>query len=98
MALFTVCVHTGENNNGYIQYDPETKGLTVHLNDKVKEKEVYQVLTQVRPWHRFTSLSQYDIVQAAATDSLDTLKLALGYIWKPLGVHVDWSRPVDSIQ
>lgn len=97
MAVFTVAVHTGDNNNGYIQYDAETKKLTVHLNDAEKEKETYSFLTTVRSWHRYVTLSQCETITAAATDSLDTLKLALGYIWLALGVHIDWSRPVEEL-
>ena len=35
MAIFKVAAHTGDNNNGYIEYDTETKELGVHLNDDV---------------------------------------------------------------
>ncbi|WP_296823265.1 hypothetical protein [uncultured Megasphaera sp.] len=97
MSVFTVAAHTGDNNNGYIQYDTEIKKLTVHLNDAEKEKEAYDFLTSVRSWHRYVTLSQYETITAAATDSLDILKLALGYIWLPLGVHIDWSRPVEGV-
>ena len=34
MAIFKVAAHTGDNNNGYIEYDTETKELGVHLNDR----------------------------------------------------------------
>lgn len=97
MSVFKVAAHTGDNNNGYISYDTETKKLDVHLNDPEKEAQAYQFLTTVRSWHRYVDLSLYETVNAAATDSLDTLKLALGYIWLPLGIHIDWSRPVDAI-
>ena len=30
MAIFKVAAHTGDNNNGYIEYDTETKELGVH--------------------------------------------------------------------
>ena len=67
------------------------------LHDEEKEKEAREFLTKVHPWHRYVTLSQYETVNAAATDNLETLKLALGYIWLPLGVHIDWSRPVEDM-
>lgn len=97
MAIFKAAAHTGDNNNGYIGYDTETKELTVVLNDAEKEAAVRKYLTSIRGWHRYVDLSQYEVETAAAVDSLDTLKLALGYMWLELGVHMDWSRPVEEI-
>ena len=75
MAIFKVAAHTGDNNNGYIEYDTETKELGVHLND--------------------TDLSNYKTLSVVPTSSLEALKLALCYIWRATGIHIDWSRPVD---
>ena len=69
------------------------KSLQFNLNDAEKEKETYSFLTTVRSWHRYVTLSQYETITAAATDSLDTLKLALGYIWLALGVHITGAAP-----
>ncbi|MCH4178567.1 MAG: hypothetical protein LKF47_01695 [Megasphaera sp.] len=95
MALFKVAAHTGENNNGYISYDTDTKALDVHLNDDSINTKVRTYLTSVQSMHRFTDLSLYDTINAIPASSLETLKLALGYIWLAMGVHIDWSRPVD---
>ena len=92
MAVFTVAAHTAGHNDGFIRYNTETKELQLMLHDEEKE-----FLTKVHPWHRYVTLSQYETVNAAATDNLETLKLALGYIWLPLGVHIDWSRPVEDM-
>ncbi|MBC3537172.1 hypothetical protein [Megasphaera hominis] len=97
MALFTVAAHTAGHNDGFIRYNTETKELQLMLHDEEKEKEAREFLTKVHPWHRYVTLSQYETVNAAATDNLETLKLALGYIWLPLGVHIDWSRPVEDM-
>ena len=45
--------------------------------------------------HRYTDLSLYDHVSAVPVSSLENLKLALCRIWFDLGVHIDWSRPVE---
>ena len=96
MAIFKVAAHTGDNNNGYIAYDLESKELNVCLNDDTVNAKVYEYLTTERGMHRFTDLSYYETVSAVPASSLETLKLALCYIWRSLGVHVDWSRPVDA--
>ncbi len=96
MAIFKVAAHTGDNNNGYIEYDTETKELGVHLNDEEIDTKVREYLTTERPLHRFTDLSYYETVSVVPTDDVESLKLALCYIWLALGVHVDWSRPVEG--
>ena len=95
MSVFKVVCHTGENNNGFIQYDLETRKLTVVLHDAAKEAEVIAYLTKERVMHRYKELSLYDNVSAVPVSNLDTLKLALVNIWLDLGVHIDWSRPAD---
>lgn len=96
MAIFKVAAHTGDNNNGYIEYDTETKELGVHLNDEDINAKVREYLTTERPLHRFTDLSYYETVSVVPTDDVESLKLALCYIWLARGVHVDWSRPVEG--
>jgi len=95
MSIFKVAVHTEVNNNGYIQYDTDTKELIVHLNDPALEKKGLDYLTKVRTMHRYTDLSYFEIVRAMPVSSLDTLKLAMGYMWRETGIHVDWSRPAE---
>jgi hypothetical protein len=98
MSLFKVICHTGTNNNGFIQYDTDTKELTVKLNDPEKEEAVRQYLSKERVLHRYKELSHYDTVSAVPTSSLEALKLGLVNIWLDLGVHIDWSRPVDCVE
>lgn len=95
MAVFKVAAHTGANTNGYIAYNTELKELQVCLHNDAVNASVYEYLTTERGMHRFTDLSYYETVSAVPTSSLETLKLALCYIWRLLGVHIDWSRPVD---
>lgn len=96
MAVFKVAAHTGANNNGYIAYDTETKAVQVCLNDDDINQKVTDYLTTERPLHKFTDLSYYETISAAPVSSLETLKLALCYIWLAMGVHIDWSRPVEE--
>ncbi len=96
MAIFKVAAHTGDNNNGYISYNTETKELAVCLNNEEVNAKVREYLTTERVLHRFTDLSYYETIRAVPTQDVDTLKLALCYIWFTLGVHVDWSRPVED--
>lgn len=49
MVIFKVAAHTGDNNNGYIEYDTETKELGVHLNDDAMDEKARQYLTTERP-------------------------------------------------
>ena len=41
MAIFKVAAHTGDNNNGYIAYNTESKELQVCLNDEDVNAKVY---------------------------------------------------------
>jgi len=93
---FCVVVHTGIDDNGTICYDLDTKKLEVNLADKKKANEVYMWLTVDRVLHRYTGLLSYETIHAVPTENVDTLKLALGYMWRPLDVHVDWSRPIEA--
>lgn len=98
MSIFKVICHTGTNNNGFIQYDTDTKALVVQLHDPEKEAEVRQYLTKERVMHTYKELSKYDTVSAVPVSSLENLKLALVNIWYDLEVHIDWSRPSDCVE
>ena len=75
MAIFKVAAHTGDNNNGYIEYNTETKELGVHLNDEAVNERAREYLTTERVLHQYTDLSQYKTISAVPTSSLETLKL-----------------------
>lgn len=95
--IFKVAAHTGDNNNGYIAYNTETKEVDVQLNDEEINKRAKEYLTTVKELHKYTDLSLYDTIMAVPASSLENFKLALGYMWMPTGVHIDWSRPVDML-
>lgn len=97
MALFKVAAHTGDNNNGYISYDTDTKQVKVKLNDAAIDAKLYEYLTTVQSLHRYTDLSLYETVNAIPASSLDVFKLSLGYVWLAMGVHIDWSRPIEMM-
>lgn len=95
MAIFKVVAHTGDNNNGYIEYNTETKELGVHLNDEAVNERAREYLTTEKVLHQYTDLSKYKTISAVPTSSLEMLKLAMCYMWRATGVHIDWSRPVE---
>ena len=52
MAIFKVVAHTGDNNNGYIEYNTETKELGVHLNDEAVNERAREYLTTEKVLHQ----------------------------------------------
>ena len=71
MAIFKVAAHTGDNNNGYIEYDTETKELGVHLNDDAMDEKARQYLTTEKALHQYTDLSNYKTLSVVPTSSLE---------------------------
>lgn len=96
MAVVKVAAHIiGGNEEGYIQYDTETCAVESHLYHAETDQKVVEYLMTERAMHQYTNLSVFHTVSAVPASSLETFKLALCYIWLALGVHVDWSRPVE---
>lgn len=95
MKQWSVAVHTGDNDNGVIIYDVETKEVEIRIPNKELAAAAHAYLTTEQTLHRYTGLQTYDEIKAVPTRDVETLKIALGYMWKETGVHVDWSRPVD---
>lgn len=96
MAIFKVAAHIiNQQEDGYISYDTETKQVQSHVHDDAINQQVVDYLTTEQVMHRYTSLSQFDKVSAVPASSLENFKLALCTIWVKLGVHIDWSRPVE---
>lgn len=96
MAIFKVAAHIiNKREDGYISYDTETKHVESHVYDDAVDQQVVAYLTTEQVMHRYTSLAQFDKVSAVPASSLENFKLALCTIWSKLGVHIDWSRPVD---
>ena len=48
MSIYKVAAHTGADNNGYIQYDTESKRVDVFLNDTEYNRRIYEYLTKPR--------------------------------------------------
>ena len=94
MAIFKVAA-IRVTTTTYIEYDTETKELGVHLNDDAMDEKARQYLTTEKALHQYTDLSNYKTLSVVPTSSLEALKLALCYIWRATGIHIDWSRPVD---
>lgn len=95
MAIYKIAAHTGTNDNGYIQYDADTRTVQVHLcNDEINRK-VYEYLTTCQTLHNYVDLSFFETIKERPVDSWETMRLALAKVWMELGVHIDWSRKVD---
>ncbi len=82
------------NDNGFIEYDPVSKQLSIILEDAAKRCEVEQFLSKEQeinsPQHTIEDFTRKVLKPTA---SLENLKLALTGLWQKTGVHVDWSRP-----
>lgn len=97
MAIVKIAAHIiAHREDGYIQYDTETGAVESHLHHPELDQKVVEYLTTERVMHQYTGLSAFRTISAVPASSLETLKLALCYIWLALGVHVDWSRPVEE--
>lgn len=95
MLIYKVAAHTGANDNGYIEYNTETKEVKAHFSaDKVCQR-VVDYLTKEQEFHYFTGLTTYKMICAVPTSNLEIFKLSLCYIWTRANIYIDWSRPVD---
>ncbi len=93
---YRVAIHH-DNDCGYIEYDIETKKVTVVLADAVTRKTVEAFLHSehlLREAQR--TLRDFREKTAIPTESLAALKLSLTSLWQQTGVFVDWSRPVPT--
>lgn len=95
MAIYRVAAHTGANDNGYIEYNTETKQVSAHFPDEAVNRRAMAYLTQEQEMHRLVDLATYETVRAVPASGWENLKLALCYIWTRAGIYIDWSRPVD---
>ncbi len=91
--IYRVAIHH-DNDCGYIEYDPETKKVTVMLADAVTRKAVETFLHSRHLLRQAQRLRDFKDLTAVPTESLAFLKLALTMLWQQTGVFVDWSRPV----
>jgi hypothetical protein len=91
---FRVAIHY-LNAYGYIEYDPDTKKLSVILPDEGKRQEVETYLTTQRVLQvAHETLLDFRELKTVPTESLENLKLCLTRMWEQTGVLVDWSYSV----
>ncbi len=95
---FRVAIHYSEENNddnGYIDYDPATKKITVSLNKPENRRLVEEYLAQPQViWQQQHNLLDLRPTKTVAAEDVEQLKLVLGKMWEATGVMVDWSRPI----
>lgn len=92
--MFRVAIHF-RNDNGYIEYDPNTKQIKVLLADEGKRQEVEKYLAAehfIRSANK--TLVDFQPAKTIPYENVEQLKLALTRLWENTGVLVDWSRPV----
>lgn len=92
--LFQVAIHY-DSDNGFIEYDCDSKQIKVQLEDAAKRREVEDYLSTPQVI-RAAQHTLVDFTEWRAVPNADvrTLQLALARLWVTTGVHVDWSRPV----
>lgn len=91
--LYRVAVHY-KNDNGFVEYQPDTKELKVILVNEAKRAEVEQFLTTEHTVNApVNTIRDFEKYPFRPVESLSDLKLGLTRLWQKTGVHVDWSRP-----
>lgn len=83
---------------GYIEYDAETKKITVHLANAEGKKlaeDYLKISHDIRVPHK--TLMDFTTVTVNPAADEESLKLALTRLWNETKVQVDWSRPVDYV-
>lgn len=87
------------NDLGYIEYNKANQTAeVVFANEPIKAKiEEYLQAKHVLqiPHH---TLHDFTEVEIEPLSSEENFQLALTRMWDAIGVHVDWSRPVDYVK
>lgn len=92
---YRVAVHYNEVL-GYVEYREDEKAATVVLDDAAKKAETEAYLAQAREIRvPKDSLVEFEARTIQPLRSLEEFKLAMTRIWGEIGLHVDWSRPVQ---
>lgn len=95
--LFKVCIHTAQAVYGYVEYNPTSQEVSVHLADEIKKAAIEEYLSSR---HRIKTaqndLREFKEIDILPTENLESLKLALTRMWEATEVCVAWSRPVDA--
>lgn len=92
--LYRVAVHYG-NDNGFVEYNLETKDIRVELANEAKRRAAEEFLSN----EHIIAVADKDIrdfkeQRVIPAQDVDSFKLALTRLWEATEVHVDWSRPV----
>ncbi|PQL20300.1 hypothetical protein VEHSUH05_04335 [Veillonella denticariosi JCM 15641] len=93
MSIFRVAIHYGNNSNGVLSYDTDTKTVAVDLPEQEWVNKVLAYLNEEHAIENATGLDTYELLNVRPLDSLENLKLALTRMWEAIDVQVDWSRP-----
>ncbi|MPM49496.1 hypothetical protein SDC9_96226 [bioreactor metagenome] len=91
--VYRVAVHYG-NDNGFVEYNLETKTIKVDLANDAKRREAEEYLAK----EHLIAVAQDGIrdfkdQKVIAAQDVESFKLALTRIWEAIDLHVDWSRP-----
>lgn len=91
--IYRVAVHY-DNDNGFVEYNLDTKTIKVDLANDAKRQEAEEYLAK----EHIIAVAQADIrdfkdQKVIASQDVESFKLALTRMWEATDVHVDWSRP-----
>lgn len=91
--VYRVAVHYG-NDNGFVEYNLETKTIKVDLANDAKRREAEEYLAKE---HLIAvaqdGIREFKDQKVIAAQDVESFKLALTRIWEAIDLHVDWSRP-----
>ena len=90
---FQVAIHH-DNDCGYIEYHPDTRKITVVLDDAAKRREVEAYLSRPHTIRVAETLLDFSEKTVPANESLAVLQVVLTDLWVHTEVYVDWSRPL----
>ncbi len=84
---------------GYVEYDEAARKVNVVLGDEDGRKKAEDFLSkthQILIPHE--TLLDFTAENFNASDNAESLKIVLTRLWEAVGVHVDWSRPVEYVK
>lgn len=94
MDKFKVAIRYNDQY-GRIEYNPDTKEVTVLHPDETACREAMAYLTTRKKIRTAQDdLLNFIELDMLPTDNVENLKLALTRMWEKNEVFVDWSRPV----
>lgn len=81
---------------GYVEYDEETKKITVSIKDApeaVKRVEEWLAVPQTIDVPGKNGIREFQTVTLKADESLDSFRTLLTRLWVNTDVRVEWSMP-----